>query len=62
MTSYRFEQLRKMSLNGEPIPESELAEFNSTMAWFNRSQAAKRAVQTKREKYKTWPSRKGDHK
>lgn len=27
-----------------------------------RSEAAFRAVQTKRKKYRTWPTRKGDHK
>ena len=27
-----------------------------------RSRAAKRAVQTKRNKYRTWPTRRGDHK
>jgi hypothetical protein len=31
-------------------------------AWRKRSNAAKRAVQTKRKKYTKWPTRRNDHK
>jgi len=43
------------------LPE-ELRQYQQLIRWEKRSDAAKRAVVTKRQRYKTWPTRKGTHK
>lgn len=58
LTSYRFQQLKA---GAKPVDEAEQRAFEQTLAWKRRSDAAKRAVQTKRRKYKKWPTRKRDH-
>lgn len=55
---------RYMYLKAHPeyVQDTERKEFNSLQLWEKRSSAAKRAVATKRARYKTWPTRKGGHK
>lgn len=57
MTAARFKEL----LEGEIPLEEEEEEFEQLLDWKRRSDAAKRAVRTKRERYSSWPTRKGDH-
>jgi hypothetical protein len=52
---------KELSDGAEFKDESERSEFLKYLAWKERSRAAKRAVQTKRNRYKTWPTRKRDH-
>lgn len=65
MTAYRFYELKR-ELNRNPylratIAEEELKEFERELKGEARSAAAKRAVQTKRRIYSTWPTRRHDH-
>ncbi len=59
MTAARFEELCK---GGEPLDQSEKDSYEKERKRKARSDAAKRAVQTKLKKYKTWPSRSNRHK
>lgn len=59
MTAARFKILK---LFPEQIQDHERAEFERTLAWERRSAAARKAVETKRRKYKRWPTSRGDHK
>ena len=61
MTAARFEELKRNRLLLCTVSEQEAKEFNQTLQWENRSKAAKRAVQTKRRRYSTWPTRRRDH-
>ena len=54
MTALRFRQLKDGQL---PISEQEKEEFKSQLRHEQRSDAAYRAVITKRKKYKQWPTR-----
>jgi hypothetical protein len=57
ITSHRFEQLKA----GAPITTSEEEKsFKELLRWEKRSQAAKRAVQTKRQKFAKWPCRRNN--
>lgn len=58
MTAHRYEQLKA---GATPEPH-EVKEFEDTLTWERRSQAAKQAVKTKQAKYKKWPTRRRDHK
>ena len=59
MTAYRFYELKADSTKVLP---SEKDEFENLLLGEKRSQSAKRAVITKRAKYKTWPTRRNDHR
>ena len=59
MTAYRFHLLKAGS---PPEGETEAQDYLHMLAWERRSNAAKRAVVTKRQLYRTWPTRKGDHR
>ena len=59
MTAYRFHLLKA---GASPSGEEETQEYLHMFAWERRSAAAKRAVATKRQRYYTWPTRKGDHR
>lgn len=59
MTAHRYDQLKR---GAPPKDLDEIAEFNRIQLQERRSEAAKRAVETKRRKYKKWPTRRGDHK
>jgi hypothetical protein len=52
MTAARFKQLRA---GAEPIDDAEAREFFSLLQQESRSEAAKKAVATKRAKYAKWP-------
>lgn len=54
LTAFRFNQLKK---NAEFISDEEKAAFENSLDHERRSEAAYRAVATKRKKYKIWPSR-----
>lgn len=43
------------------IPAQHMAEFKRQLEHEARSLAAKKAVKTKRQRYKKWPTRKRDH-
>lgn len=58
ITGKRFKALKA----GAPILPEEEARYQELLRWEKRSAAAKKAVQTKLAKYKTWPTKKGDHK
>jgi len=58
LTSARFQQLKA---GAQFSDDSERIEFNKTLDWEKRSQAAFRAVATKRRKYTTWPTSRNDH-
>jgi hypothetical protein len=59
MTAERFMQMKA----GSPaVSAKEQEDFKRTLAWEKRSNAAKLAVRTKRSRYKSWPTRKNDHK
>lgn len=58
ITARRFDELKA----GAKIQPNEEQDYQSLLRWEKRSAAAKRAVQTKRRKYKAWPTKKGDHK
>lgn len=59
MTAARYNYLKQ---HPDEVKPDELGYFEQTKLWEKRSAAAKRAVETKRAKYTTWPTRKGDHK
>lgn len=61
MTAARYNELKQNRLLLCTVSEQEAKEFERTLKWEHRSLAAKRAVQTKRRKYSTWPTRRGDH-
>lgn len=55
ITVNRFQQLK----NGDkPTSEAEAIDFKNSLTHEKRSQAAYKAVATKRKKYKKWPTRK----
>ena len=51
ITAARFQEL----LDGAEPREEEKEQFEQLKTWKHRSEAAKRAVVTKRRKYKQWP-------
>lgn len=54
MTAHRYLQLK----NGDkPISEAEAIDFKNELLHEKLSQAAYKAVVTKRKKYKLWPTR-----
>lgn len=53
MTAQRFAELKKLGV--ECASEGEVKEFQALLEWERRSQAAFRAVQTKRRRYVNWP-------
>lgn len=59
LTAAEFDYLVK---HPNECPEELKEHFNNLIAGKKRSQSAMQAVVTKRKKYKTWPSRKNDHK
>lgn len=59
MTSARFQYLKR---NPDFTSPEEKKAFDETILWEKRSASAKKAVITKRRKYKEWPTRKGDHR
>lgn len=59
MTSAEFYYLKA---NPDKCPEHMKKHFEETLAWEIRSDRAKRAVQTKRDKYKVWPDRSNKHR
>lgn len=59
MTAAEFQYLKK---HPTECPEHMKKEFENTLAWEIRSDRAKRAVETKRNKYKVWPDRRNLHK
>lgn len=61
MVAYRFYELKRNPQLLPFITKEERAEFERELKGEARSQAAKRAVQTKRRIYTTWPTRKRDH-
>ena len=52
MTAKEFEYLKQ---HPDECPEHMAQEFKDTLAWERRSSSAKRAVETKRKKFKKWP-------
>lgn len=64
MNAFRYNQIKQQMAAGLTVEwqPGEAEEFDRLAAWEQRSNAAKKAVQTKRLNYKTWPTRKGDHK
>lgn len=65
MTAHRYNELKTMPLDVRTaafVNEEEVKDFLCTAQWEVRSANSKRAVQTKRNKFSTWPTRKGDHK
>lgn len=54
MTTIRFHQLKRNPLAAK---EDEREMFARLLLWEKRSNAAKRAVETKRKKYAKWPTR-----
>ncbi len=61
MTAYRFYELKRNPGLLSLITDEERKEFERELKGEARSNSAKRAVQTKRRKYSTWPTRRRDH-
>jgi len=61
MTAYRFYELKRNPGLLPLLADEERKEFERELKSEARSNAAKRAVQTKRRKYSTWPTRRRDH-
>lgn len=59
MTGARFNELKA---GATPTDEQERQEYERLLRWERRSDASKRAVQTKKNKYDRWPTRNNDHK
>lgn len=59
ISAHRFEELKA---GRAPRGPTELEQFQRLLAWERRSNAAKKAVETKRRKYTEWPSRSKTHK
>jgi hypothetical protein len=59
MNAARFHELKA---GAAPRDDAERAELDRALAGERRSQAARRAVLTKRRKYPTWPSRANTHR
>jgi len=59
MNAARFAELKA---HPERMLPEELRQYQQLIRWEKRSDAAKRAVVTKRQRYKAWPTRKGTHK
>lgn len=58
LTYKRFQELVRNPDEGTP---EEKMHFQAYLNWKKKSDAAKRAVETKKRKYTTWPSRKHNH-
>jgi len=61
MTAYRYYQLRDNPHLRLSLSDEERKEFERELKGEARSKAAKRAVETKRRIYSTWPTRRRDH-
>ena len=54
-------RLKELEHGAQPTSPEEAAEFEKLLAWRRRSNAAKRAVLTKRVRYTCWPTRARTH-
>lgn len=62
MTAKEFEWFKQNPGRINGMNENIQKEFKNLLEWEKRSQAAHRAVRTKRRKYSAWPDRSNKHK